>query len=432
MAVAAEPAVAARLEAQDRLFRAFKVLIVLALFINLAKILLGGRMFILAADALLMVLFFWVASHKLVNDKPWLRIEWVVLGLLALGTLQLFNPNVPTIVAGIEGFRRLLFQMLTFLVATVAVRDRESVFQVAAIIAVCAVPILAYGIKQFFFLSSFDYALISSNTASIDTWRIFGKTRAFSIFNGPFHLGLFAGLSFWVAVALYVKDRRWYLLALAALALAACLASLTRSSLVALLGSIPVALFFAFPKSRMRIAVTTFVILLALVGVGTLLITTVPEVGLLVNSLSSLDSMTDGTRFTSRFEGYEKGLDMMARYPTGLGMGSAADAMDHHFIPAGKLHITSHNLFLRVGLETGWPGLILFLIMLGMLIAAAVRLRRAGDQAATLLLVGPFVFILIAGLTGSTIGAYPVNLLLWSLAGMLVGLSYRKEMNRIG
>ncbi|HOP07001.1 MAG TPA: O-antigen ligase family protein [candidate division Zixibacteria bacterium] len=403
--------------------RALLFLLVGAMFINVAKVALGSRYWILLADVVTGVLFLWVTITGLLQGRKWLRIEWLFLAFITIGLAELFNPNVPSMVAGIEGFRRLIFQMLIFFVAVAAATNREYVIKTVHLIGLCAIPILLYGIKQFFFLSGFDYALISANTASIDTWQIFGKTRAFSIFNGPFHLGLFSGFMFWVALTLYAEKKRAWPITLAVLSVLACLASLTRSSVVALAGSIPIVLFFIYRQRRMKIVWITLIVLVVLILIGWILTGLFPEVGMLFGSLSSLDDMSQGTRFTSRFEGYAHGWSLLKSHPAGLGMGSAADAMEQYFEPANKIHVTSHNLFLRVALETGWPGLILFLLMVLLLAQAAFRLRGEGDLPAAMLLSGPLTVIMIAGLTGSSLGAYPINLLLWAFCGLLCGLA---------
>lgn len=400
-------------------------LLIGAMFINVAKIALGSRYWILMADIVTGGLFLWVLVQGLLQGRKWLRIEWLLFTFIAIGFLQLFNPNVPSMFVGVEGFRRLVFQMLVFFVAVAAASNRRYVLKTFQIIGICALPILLYGVKQFFYLSSFDYAIIASNTASIDTWQIFGKTRAFSIFNGPFHLGLFSGLVFWVAMALYAERRKAWHVVLAVISVLACLASMTRSSVVALAGSVPLVLFFTYRHRRMRIIWITLVVLLALAILGWLLTALVPELGMLFGSLSSIDDMSQGTRFTSRFEGYAHGWSLLKSHPAGLGMGSAADAMEQYFDPSGKIHVTSHNLFLRVALETGWPGLIVFLLILLMLASAALRLRNRGDAPAAMLLAGPLTMIMIAGLTGSSIGAYPVNLLLWAFSGLMCGLAMK-------
>ncbi len=401
----------------------FSTLLVLALYINLAKVILGSRYFVLLADAAVLALSLWVVVARVLGTRPFTWVETLTSFLLMAGLLQLFNPNVPSFVAGAEGYRRIMFQMLAVFIGVAAVRKRGDVVFLGKVLAVASVPILLYSIKQFFSMSNLDYAIMESNTAAFDTWRIFGKVRAFAIFNGPFHLGIFSGFIFWIATAIYLETKKKLLIALALVAVLACLASLTRSSIIALFVSFPIALCYAYRRYRMRVIWAT-----ALVVAGTLLTahflrTNYKELDFLMESISSLQSIREDSRLGTRFEQYDEAFSTLKSHPFGTGMGSAGDAMEHYFEPYSRIHITSHNLFLRVALETGWLGLLLFLGIIGCILASVRTLKRSGDRVAAIMLLGPLMVVLITGITGSTAGAYPANLLFWSLCGVLVGLA---------
>jgi O-antigen ligase len=294
---------------------------------------------------------------------------------------------------------------------------------VVRLIAITSLPILVYAVRQFFVLSEVDYAIIESNTAAMNTWMLFGKVRAFGIFNGPFHLGLYSGIVFWIALGLYVETKRNFYIAVAAAAVLACLASLTRSSIIALSASFPIVLFYTFRRHWVRaIWITILAGLIAFVSIQVLR-NKYEELDLLYETVLSFRRMAEDTRLVSRYEGYERSFAAVKSNPFGLGMGSAADAMEYYFEPHNKIHITSHNLFLRIVLETGWLGLLLFLAILGQMLACVRSLERSGDSVAALMLLGPLAIVLITGISGSTIGAYPINLLFRSLCGLLVGYS---------
>jgi O-antigen ligase len=101
--------------------------------------------------------------------------------------------------------------------------------------------------------------------------------------------------------------------------------------------------------------------------------------------------------------------------------------MGRYFEPYGKMHVTSHNMFLWVLLETGIVGLVLFLSVGYQIIKATRNLLKRGESVIGAVGIGMLLIIFIAGITGSTIGAYPVNLLFWALCGGLCAYSYRLE-----
>lgn len=403
----------------------FSTLLILALYINLTKILLGSRYVILIADAAVFAVSLRVIVYRLLATRPFTRLEIITGLFLLIGITQLFNPNVPSFLAGIEGFRRIMFQMLAIFIGVAVVKERDDVILLGKLIAVASIPILLYCIKQFFFMSDFDYSIIESNTAAPETWRIFGKVRAFGIFNGPFHLGLFSGFAFWIAIAIYLETKRKWLIFMAIVAVLACLASLTRSSIIALFASIPLVLLYAYRTHRVRIVWITALVVAATLMSVYLLRSNFVAIDLFVESISSLESVGGDSRLGARVEGYEKAFSIIKSHPFGSGMGSAGDAMEHYFEPHSREHITSHNLFLRVALETGWLGLLLFLGIFGCILASVRTLKRSGDVVATVMLLGPVMIVLITGITGSTIGAYPLNLLFWSLCGVLVSFALK-------
>ncbi|PWB70809.1 hypothetical protein C3F09_08635, partial [candidate division GN15 bacterium] len=335
--------------------------IVLSLYINLGKVLFGSRYFTLLADGAVGLLGGWVILTHLLSGKRFRPIELLTLGFMLLGLAMILHPNVPTWLAGVEGYRSLMFQMLGLLIGLRAVRDSKDFFLLIKVVAIAAFPILLYGIKQFFVLSSFDYALIASNTAGLDTWQLFGKVRSFGLFNGPFHLGLCSGVVFWLAIGLWLKGKREGWLAVAVIAVLACVASLTRSSVVALIGSIPLVLFFVYRRYRFKVAVVT-ISAAAVVAIGSFVLRSQwEELGRMMDSISSVESIAEDSRLTTRFEGYRRAAGVVVEHPMGIGMGAAGDAMSRYFEPYGKIHVTSHNMFLWVLLETGVLGLVLFL-----------------------------------------------------------------------
>jgi len=356
--------------------------------------------------------------------------EWLAAALLALGLLQVLNPNVPDLVTGIEGYRRSMFQLLALFVGVQVAVSREVSLKLVRAIAIASIPILLYGIKQIVALSAFDAALMESNTAALDTWRIGGITRAFSIFNGPFHLGIFAGVIFWLYIASYIEFRRRSYLVFATLAIVACAVSLTRSSILAMVLSIPIVLLYIASRRRLRMLVSfVFALLILMVGIN-LASKRIPVLQQLLDSTASYDALTESDRVLTRLDDYDAGLSLVYSHPLGLGMGSASDAMGPRFTPSGRIHLTSHNLFLRIALETGWIGISIFGGLMLILLLTARTLKQNGETSLAVMLLGPLVVILIAGTTGSTIGAYPVNLLFWSCSGIAAGAASRLKVDR--
>ncbi len=414
-------ALTGRGESPSGLARAIGLLFAVGLYVNITKVVAGTKLFLFTTDLAVAGICAVACLHWLSGRNRTGAVELLVLAFGLVGAIELFHPNVPSMAVGLESYRRLVFQMLGLIVGLLAVRDRRDIQFLWKVLAICSVPILLYAIKQFFVISDFDRAMIENTAANMDTWQLFGKIRSFGLFSGPFHLGLFAGIIFWIAVALRSQSGKWYYSALATLAVTAAIASLTRSSVIALVGSVPVVLFLVMRGARLRVAAVTLTSVVVLLATFYLLRSSSDSFASIVEGYSVLESLQEDGRLQGRFEDYRHGARMFAEYPLGAGMGSASDAMGSQFSSANKQHLTSHNLLLWVGIETGAVGLLLFV---GILISVGLAIRKLiliGDTPMAMAACGALVVVLITGMTGSTLSAYPVNLIFWTLSGCYIG-----------
>lgn len=132
-----------------------------------------------------------------------------------------------------------------------------------------------------------------------------------------------------------------------------------------------------------------------------------------------------------RLELWSRALEAIADYPfTGIGMGTF-----DHVIPLRYPYVLlagadlaiphAHNLFLQVAVDLGLPGLIAFVALLGLVLAAAVRSARAwaGDQALALqvtALAAGLAAVLVHGLLdAATWGSKPA-VFIWALMGLIM------------
>lgn len=419
----ATPASASRLVTVERVTAALTILVAFAIYGNLLRLSAGSRYILLFGDCGLALLAGYLVAARLLAGKFPLLVEALVACLMSIGLLAILHPNIPNLTVGLEGFRQTLFQMLAVFVGTALLNTRTRLIGFLKTVSILSIPVLLWAIRQFFIISPIDFAIIDSNTAGLATWQIFGKYRAFGFFSGPFHMGLFAGFIFWIGLAFYGESRRKEWLALALVSAMACLATLTRSSLMALFAGVPLVMIYIFGEYRFRIIVISTALLTILLSSVFLIATNVDPVDSLVQSVSSLEEMSDDSRFEGRLDGYREGIRCVYENPFGIGMGSAADAIGYQFEGTGHKHITSHNILLRMALETGWIGLCLFLAILWQLVRAVNRLKTKKDYWLAAVIGGWLVIMLITGITGSSINAYPINLLFWLVAGGIVSYS---------
>jgi O-antigen ligase len=345
-----------------------------------------------------------------------------VLVYLTMGLLQIANPNVPSLVAGLEGFRKTCLYVCPALLGLYLNWSPRTATRFVRVLALCAVPVCIYGLKQFLAPSAFDFQIPEQNQAGEAVYNVFGAYRATSLLGSPFALGFLGNVV--VAIALFLAGTGtapiWVWVA-AGSGVVAVVVSLTRVNilaalLVAVIG--PTMILRAHGWVR-RAAVAATLLLLAGVALS------LSPVGDQV--VRSLDlRYLDEDRAFGRFEGYSTGLEQLARNPlTGYGTGSAGDGLDTYFADSVYLP-ASHNVLLKVGFELGLVGLAAFLLLCIHWIRLAIIRYRQGQSREEKAFVGlaGCVFLIFAfqGASGSGIDTFPANAITFFLMGLVAGM----------
>ncbi len=195
-------------------------------------------------------------------------------------------------------------------------------------------------------------------------------------FRGPNPLGAYTVIYLSLISAFVIKKQRsflrykWYISALALLAIIALWASYSRSALLALLISFGAVILVALSrKIKLRYVFSLAVISLVLIGsLFAMRDTTFVQNVVLHNNPdggSAVDS-NDG-----HAESLSSGLEGAVRQPFGAGIGSTGSAS----LRSSEPNIIE-NQYLFIAHETGWFGLILFIIIFEMILWRLYQNRR--------------------------------------------------------
>jgi O-antigen ligase len=276
-------------------------------------------------------------------------------------------------------------------------------FIILALTAAIGVSIVAH---QWF--PSIEQMVTSRDAADVYTGLYDGEARLQGVFAGPFHAAACGVLL--VGWAL-VRWRSSFWLPKAALVLGALGTYLTmvRTAFVAI-GLVVLLLVFlstSFGKFMKR------ALLVAALGCTGLFFAMASDAPVL-DLIGSIADFSTDSRFLNRLPGYDDGMQMFSDSPIwGWGAGSAGDTLGPLMDPG--LHVTPHNLLLKIAVEGGLIGLILWS---GLIIAVwrAVKPRTPSGRMAIAALGGLFGM----GLTGSAIETLPVSYLLFALVGLAV------------
>ncbi len=405
------------------------ILTSLLLYVNVLKPFGGYKIISSGLDAFvaIMIIKFLVFRGLKKTNALWI---FLVTGFLILSFLEMFNPNIPSLAAGLQGLRKTSFAFMLFYVGVLSFKDVKEVRKFLARITLVSIPLILYGIKQYLFISEFDKLFLYSNDADIWTGTLFGKTRATSVFAGSFHFGMFGAI---IAVtSLYLMDtakrkgHKLFYFASIIIAMAGCYTSLTRTNLVALVAGV---LVYLIMKMRVRnIMILLPLVAISMWGIVSYIISNTQQLlysnNELLRMIGTIANISNDTRFLGRTHGWETALSLMKEQPIlAYGTGSAGDTLQNVY--DFQYHVTSHNFFLKILMETGYIGLLLItLLFIGITVKmfkSIVESENIYYKRIVACCLSVFVIFLVNGLVGSTIETYPVSALILLLMG--IGIS---------
>src|SRR3989442_9069398 len=140
-----------------------------ALYSTGLKYLLHNRYALLLPDIAFTSLLLLLAGREVLDRRP-IRRDNVpflisICAYLGIGVLQIANPNVPSFLAGLEGFRKTCLYISPALIGLYLGWSPRTATRFIRILAIAAVPLCLYGIKQVFSPSAFDLQIPEQNTA---------------------------------------------------------------------------------------------------------------------------------------------------------------------------------------------------------------------------------------------------------------------------
>lgn len=330
----------------------------------------------------------------------------VLLAGLFIGfwALLIFHPNVPDTSTGILGFRKTALAVAGVVFGcAIRERHREPVERLVIKLVTAALGLSVLGHLWFPDINN----LSPKNDADIYTGLYGGEARLQGLFAGPFHAAI-AGV-FLIGWAL-VRWRSSRILAKIVFIVGAVgmYLTLVRTAYIAV-GMVIFALVI------LATSFTSFLkraVLVGGLGLFALMLVEAFGGGRILTVIASIGNFATDGRFLNRLPEYAYGLEMFAGSPLyGMGAGSAGDTLAPAF--GANLHVTPHNLLLKILVEGGAIGMILW----GLLIIAmwkSIDTRTGSGALAVVSIVGLFGL----GLTGSAIEALPVTYLIFMVAGL--------------
>ena len=335
------------------------------------------------------------------SSRPVMTVTALILvywGILIL------HSNIPSLDIGLLGWRKTAFCLLGLLIA-VSIPQTNRWFLERAVILILALAILV-SIALFLFFPATEQSIVDRGAADIYTGMFDGKPRLQGVFAGPFHVATAAlVLIIWGATR-FTRSVNLAVLSLALGAIALVLANV-RTAYVALALAVLAILAMSASAGRFarRLIAIGMLSIVALVALTQYL----PDQLQLINDIFAFSS---DTRFLGRLNGYQLGAQAFSGSPVfGWGSGSAGDTLGPYF--GHGFHVTSHNMLLKLAVEGGAIGLVLWGALAIVLLRALPR-SGSGSTVAVALLAA----LCGTGLTGSALEALPITFLLFFIVGL--------------
>jgi O-antigen ligase len=371
-------------------------------------------------------------------------LDYLMGAFFVLALLQMFNPNVPGLRAGIEGFRKFAFMSVAFYAGRHILkfddlkRFQKLILPISSLIAL-------YGLKQFFYMSEFDYKVLELSTGSLTTYLLGGWIRPFSILPGPFHLGLYLLITILFIIGYLLHGKRqlpiWILMLLVlSIQSASLFVTRTKGNWIALLIGITVLILLQQRGSRIWqiLSIATFIGIIIAGLQWVMPSITVSEI--FFKSVSDAANLIQAPTLQFRLALWKYSIfPALKLHPLlGYGTSSAGEGLAHLYRGLSASYFYSHNLYFKVSLELGIIGFFLFITIIGMSVyKGGVRVIQARDLPEErsdfgiicIAVIGAF---LSAGLVAPVLDAAPINYYFWLLLGFLSKLHQTGRYDETG
>lgn len=384
-------------------FYIFKYYIFFEIYSNLFKSIFGDFFFIFLAFFQAIMFCNFIVRTRLCFLPKYCFLFSLICIVLIIGVLEIFNSNIVDTYTSLTEFKKSYSHILVIPICYVVFKYNSQELNVNFIkfLGKICIPIILFGIYQFIFP---EYAYFPENKAGLWTNQLYGLQRSVSIFSGPFHFGFYCILAIPLYIFLYNLVQKKIYIFLVMLSIVGVYCSLTRVNLVCLMCC--TAILFIYINNYSKIL---FVFLITVFTIS-LLLGEIPEnIERLIFSVLNFD--TD-SRFLGRIKTWNDSLELIISHPfIGWGIGTAGDTL----LNVSSIHVTPHNLFLKILVENGICCSICYLLIFFFHIYES---RNKKTKFAYFFM--PTLCVFINGLTGSTISCYQCMVLYWILMNLFL------------
>ena len=408
--------------------------VIISFLINGLSRYIDGLPFGLMMDGLLILtlvsLFFkqfyqkvdWSLANK---DVTWLAIIW-----FAYAMLELFNPELGSYSAWINGMRSIsLYMLLIVPLALILMNTNRHLNNFFYVWGIFSILVSLKGIAQNF-LGVDPWEKTWLNEGGAVTHIIFGQLRIFSFLSDAGQFGANQAYSAFVAGLLFfTRKEKWskvFFASIAILGFYGMILSGTRGAI-----AVPLAGFAALIVLRKKFLITLSGILFLIMIVGFFKFTNIGQSNPYIRRTRSAFDFNDPS-LQVRLENQQKLKIFLASRPFGGGLGQAG-VKAQRFLPNAFLsNIPTDSWYVMIWAEEGIIGLILHLLILFYIIGKSswlvmFRIRDPILKIEIAALTSGMFGIMVASYGNQVLGSMPTSILIYiSMAFMLSSEKFDK------
>lgn len=375
-------------------------------------------------SVILLMLLALFGMRFVVNRQP-LPVRWELLfPLFFMAVAVLFVPTAYTLANGIQGYRYLFQGFLILLLLYVMQPRMDRLFLILPWMVGLGSLISIWGFYSRYVMDFYKYLVafgfvpdwMSQQQVQFNSvFSISGNLflRANSVFSGPNEFGLYLAILIVVTIALLLlrgpqlkaSQRAFYSVALVIMAGGEIISVSRNAWIFVVVATVVLTLYSPGLVRKLRTSITFGSLLVIIVAL-------VPNMRLfLVRTLQLRDSSAAG-----RAQELVDRLGILLANPLGIGLGRA----NYKLLSDDPAHVHTEFYLLIIGLELGWLGLAIYLVMMGIFVFRSVQLSFSRDSTqrfvamvAAALLLGTLSSQLLAAITMEWIFQY----YLWFFVG---------------
>lgn len=387
----------------------------------------------LAYDFLCFGVLFYVVFRRIKHSRklPYISLFLPLFLFVGFSALTILNPHLTFIARGVLGWRFLSSSLLFFFLGFYAFSNVRRVWRLLDFFWITSVVVTIYGIVQF--VRGYTPAEMEwiKNLAATMNIAGTGRYRIMATFGAAVDFGFFLSLAtislFGVSFIRRYRNPFW--LISITLMLVGLFFTLVRTVWVATF----VGFLFLMVTKLWRVK-NIRLLLPSLVLVGFLAISLFPfAVGFIANQINDLavqeriGSLADPFNDQSMLERYDRWEEiwqLTKKYPWGVGVGMTGSA-SLQYEKGGEIPVTMDNSYLKIIVETGWLGLIIFIFLIVSILVKmkqTLRCLQGENKVLGISLIATFLTYLIVLFFGEYIELNPARLLVWIFLGIFFSL----------